>query len=213
MAGIEIENCYYADVHDNVAMHNTGGILVFDLPNLPQKGGHSVRIFKNRVVKNDTPNFAPKGNIVASVPQGTGVIVMANRDVQVFDNELAENGSVNVFVIGYAQPFEDKDYNPLGSNIAIWGNRHGRAGFAPGPQFVGGAELVAAMGAVPPIVWDGTGSNIRFLDKVPALTLGLTDPKTRATAAKPTLMPEAGGDLPNPAAAVVLPASMEAAIR
>ena len=41
VAGIEIENCYHADVHDNLATHNAGGILVFDLPGLPQMGGHS----------------------------------------------------------------------------------------------------------------------------------------------------------------------------
>ncbi|HBM88476.1 MAG TPA: hypothetical protein DD437_08035, partial [Rhodobiaceae bacterium] len=48
VAGIEIENSYYADVHDNVAIHNTGGILIFDLPGLPQQGGHSVRVFNNK---------------------------------------------------------------------------------------------------------------------------------------------------------------------
>ena len=32
VAGIEIENSYYADVYNNLASHNTGGILVFDLP-------------------------------------------------------------------------------------------------------------------------------------------------------------------------------------
>lgn len=40
VAGIEIENCYNADVHDNLSTHNAGGILVFDLPGLPQMGGH-----------------------------------------------------------------------------------------------------------------------------------------------------------------------------
>ena len=37
-AGIEIENSYYADVYNNIGK-NTGGILVFDLPNLPKQGG------------------------------------------------------------------------------------------------------------------------------------------------------------------------------
>jgi parallel beta-helix repeat protein len=38
VAGIEIENSKNADVHDNVATQNTGGILVFDMPNLPRRG-------------------------------------------------------------------------------------------------------------------------------------------------------------------------------
>ena len=50
VAGIEIENSYYADVHNNVATNNTGGILVFDLPSLPQQGGHHVRVFNNQSV-------------------------------------------------------------------------------------------------------------------------------------------------------------------
>ena len=45
VAGIEIENSYYADVYNNLASHNTAGILVFDLPDLPQQGGHHIRVF------------------------------------------------------------------------------------------------------------------------------------------------------------------------
>lgn len=213
VAGIEIENSYSADVHSNVAMHNTGGILVFDLPNLPQKGGHSVRVFKNKVVQNDTANFAPPGNIVAGVPNGTGVLIMANRDVHVFDNDIGENGSTNVFIVGYRLKFEDKDYNPLGSNILIEGNRHGRAGFAPGPQFDGGRELVAMMGGVPPIVWDGTGTNIRIKDKVQTLSLQLTDPTMRATAASPKVGDFSGGAEIAALPVIVMPAAMEAAIK
>ena len=43
VAGIEIENSYYADVYNNIATNNTGGILIFDLPNLPKQGGKFVR--------------------------------------------------------------------------------------------------------------------------------------------------------------------------
>src|SRR5205085_207252 len=39
VAGIEIENSSHADVHDNIATHNTGGILVFNLPDLAIKNG------------------------------------------------------------------------------------------------------------------------------------------------------------------------------
>ena len=213
VAGIEIENCYGADVYQNVATHNTGGILVFDLPNLPQKGGHAVRIFSNRSENNDTPNFAPKGNIVAGVPNGTGVIVMANRDVEVFNNIIGGNGSTNIFIVGYRNAFTDAAYYPLPANVVISGNTHGRAGYAPGPQFAGGKEMLAAMGSVPPIVWDGTGSNIRVTDKVPTLSLGLTDPKDRATAANPKIVDLGSGPAAAALAPIILPPSMEAAIR
>ncbi len=213
VAGIEIENSFNADVHSNVASRNTGGILIFDLPNLPQKGGHNVRVYQNRIENNDTPNFAPKGNIVASVPNGTGVIVMANRNVHVFNNIMGGNGSTNIFLIGYAQKFDDKDYNPLGSDILVKGNIHGRAGFSPGPQFTGGDQLKAMLGSIPQVVWDGTGKNIRVLDKVPALTLGLTDPTTRATNAKPQIADLSGGADIAALPKIVMPAAMEAAIK
>ena len=71
VAGIEIENSYYADVYNNLASHNTGGILIFDLPDLPQQGGHHIRVFENQSIDNDTDNFAPEGNIVGEVPRGT----------------------------------------------------------------------------------------------------------------------------------------------
>ena len=92
VAGIEIENSYYADVYNNLASHNTGGILVFDLPDLPQQGGHHIRVFDNKSIDNDTDNFAPEGNIVGEVPRGTGIIIMANSDVEIFNNLMSGNG-------------------------------------------------------------------------------------------------------------------------
>lgn len=152
VAGIEIENSFNADVFDNVATHNTGGILVFDLPGLQQQGGHDIRVFNNRIVDNNTPNFAPAGNIVAGVPTGTGVLIMANRDVHVFDNEIADNGTANVIVTSYRAEFEDPQYNPLPRNIMIRDNRFGNTGFAPAGDF---AALAQAGVRLPDVVWDG----------------------------------------------------------
>ena len=41
VAGIEVENTIRADVYGNTATDNTGGILVFNMPNLPQPGYHT----------------------------------------------------------------------------------------------------------------------------------------------------------------------------
>ena len=152
VAGIEIENSFNADVFGNTATHNTGGILVFDLPGLPQKGGHDVRVFENRIVANDTPNFAPAGNIVAGVPTGTGVLIMANRNVHVFDNDIADNGTVNVLVTSYRNEFEDREYNPIPRDVVIRDNRFGNTGFAP----AGDLAALAQMGVpIPDVIWDG----------------------------------------------------------
>lgn len=152
VAGIEIENSFNADVFGNTATHNTGGILVFDLPGLPQKGGHDVRVFENRIVANDTPNFAPAGNIVAGVPTGTGVLIMANRNVHVFDNDIADNGTVNVLVTSYRNEFEDREYNPIPRDVVIRDNRFGNTGFAP----AGDLAALAQIGVpIPDVIWDG----------------------------------------------------------
>lgn len=154
VAGIEIENSMNADVYDNVATRNAGGILVFDLPDLPQMGGHSTRIFRNQVVDNDTPNFAPKGNIVAGVPTGTGVMLMANRNVHVFENTISGNQTTGVMIIAYIQDFTDKTYNPLPRDMVVRDNTFGRNGWDP--NLAGGPMLAKALGgALPPVLWDG----------------------------------------------------------
>ncbi len=131
VAGIEIENSYYADVYDNLASHNTAGILVFDLPDLPQQGGHHVRVFRNKSIDNDTDNFAPEGNIVGEVPRGTGVIIQANSDVEVFDNDIGGNGTVNLAIVTYGYDTEDEDYYPHPKSIQVHDNRFGKSGFDP----------------------------------------------------------------------------------
>ncbi|MEQ1689216.1 MAG: parallel beta-helix domain-containing protein [Sphingopyxis sp.] len=210
VAGIEIENSFDADVHDNVATGNAGGILVFDLPGLLQQGGHGVRVFDNVIVNNMTPNFAPVGNIVASVPTGSGIIVMANRDVEIFDNVFDGNGTSNIMITGYRYGAAPAGYNPLPLRISAFDNVHGRTGFQPG--LPGGAEMAAAFGgSLPPVLWDGAGSDISMLDGVAALTLGLADLSQPREAAHPAPI-ELGTPVTWPRLpGVTLPAAMEAA--
>lgn len=206
VAGIEIENSRRADVFGNTATHNTGGILVFDLPNLPVMNGGDVRVFKNKVVDNDTPNFAPPGNIVASVRKGTGVLVMANDNVRVFDNDLSGNATSNVMVVAYRLKYDDKRYNPLPRGILVSGNRHGRAGFAP--QLPGAEQLTAAFGgSIPAVLWDGTGSLV--VTDAPVLNMQIAQGAEMETA-KPVLADMPKHVAPPFIAAVVLPAEMEA---
>jgi len=211
VAGIEIENCAFADVYDNLATHNTGGILVFDLPNLPVRGGGHINVYNNRVIDNDTANFAPPGNIVASVRKGTGVLIMANSDVSVTGNTLSGHATSNIMIISYRQPFTDAGYNPYPRRITVSGNTHGKAGFAP--QLPGGDQLAGAFGgSIPPILWDGTGGpelELRVSDTVPVLSMNLALGAETETA-QPALV-----KLEGPALArmpgVKLPESMEAA--
>jgi parallel beta-helix repeat protein len=211
VAGIEIENSFDADVHDNIATRNTGGILVFDLPSLPQQGGHNVRVFENVVSDNSTPNFAPKGNIVASVPTGTGVLVMANRNVEVFGNVFDQNGTANVMIVGYRYEHKDPNYQPLPKAIVVRGNQHGKAGYAP--AFEGGDQIAAGLGgSLPPVLWDGAGDAV-VLDKVGVLSLGLPDVKTPRSEAKPQPADLSKATPPAALPEIKLPASMEAKVK
>ena len=156
VAGIEIENSFYADVYDNIASHNTGGILVFDLPDLPQQGGHHVRVFRNKAINNDTDNFAPEGNIVGEVPRGTGIIIQANSDVEVFDNDISGNGTVNLSIVTYSAETDDENYYPHPKSIQVHGNRFGNGGFDPDvDKAIAGILHELSEGNMPDIFWDG----------------------------------------------------------
>ena len=100
VAGIEIENTTNADVFDNVATRNTGGILVFNMPQIP-KEGHSSRVFRNTIVANNTENFAAEGTAVSGVPKGTGVLINSNDRVEVFDNKIKDNQTANILISSY----------------------------------------------------------------------------------------------------------------
>ena len=156
VAGIEIENSFYADVYDNIASHNTGGILVFDLPDLPQQGGHHVRVFRNKAIDNDTDNFAPEGNIVGEVPRGTGIIIQANSDVEVFDNDISGNGTVNLSIVTYSAETSDENYYPHPKSIQVHNNRFGNGGFDPDTdKAIAGILYELSEGNMPDIFWDG----------------------------------------------------------
>lgn len=161
VAGIEIENCFNADVTENTSTENVGGILVFDLPGLQQLGGHDVRVFKNTIVGNNTANFAPKGNIVGSVPAGTGVLVMANRNVEIFDNDIKDNNTAALAIASYAvslKPISDPNYYQWPRQIFAHDNRFSGNGKSPDPNTTIGALLgteFPSPAVVPELLIDG----------------------------------------------------------
>ncbi len=129
VAGIEIENSLYADVYDNEAYNNTGGILIFDLPDLQVKEGGHVRVFRNNIHDNNHLNFAPAGNIVGKVPQGTGLMILATRNVEVFENKIINNITAGTAIVSYYMtetPIKDESYNPFPSSIFIHDNHYER---------------------------------------------------------------------------------------
>ncbi len=157
VAGIEIENSYYADVFDNHAENNTGGILVFDLPDIPQQGGHNIRVFRNKSINNNTDNFAPEGNIVGEVPRGTGIIIQANSHVEIFENDIGGNDTVNIAIVTYGYETEDKNYYPHPRAIQVHNNRFTKSGNNPDLNTGELAKILYELSDknMPDIFWDG----------------------------------------------------------
>ena len=164
VAGIEIENTFKADVFDNYVINNTGGILLFNLPDLSRQGEEN-RVFGNVIVQNNTSNFSAQSNTVADVPRGTGIMVMANKRVEIFHNYLADNDTSNLLIIAYhitGRPINDPSYDPFVESIFIHDNTFARGGKNPkGGASVRTRELIAALRDMvgvpfPDIVYDGS---------------------------------------------------------
>ncbi len=162
VAGIEIENTVHADVFDNVARNNTGGVLVFNMPDLPQLG-HSTRVFDNDITGNNTANFGAPGSAVAGVPAGTGIIINSNDKVEIFNNRVGDNKTANVlissaFSAAYSGEREAAaDFDPYPEAIFIYDNSFGDAGSAPDREELEALRvgLFGETGSLPDIVWDG----------------------------------------------------------
>ena len=159
VAGIEIENSTRADVYGNNVHGNAGGILVFDLPDLAVKEGKQVRIFDNIIKDNNIDNFAPEGNIVGKVPSGTGIMVMATEQVEVFDNTIINNKTAGTAVVSYyitEEETKDSQYNPYTSAIYIHHNIYRRAPQIPTLDHdIGLLLFVHFFRDVPDIIYDG----------------------------------------------------------
>jgi len=159
VAGIEIENSTNSEVYDNTAIDNTGGILVFDLPNLSREGTRT-KVYNNIVRHNNTVNFAPGGSIVGVVPTGTGMLVMAFTDVEIFDNVIEDNQSAAIVVVHYdisGRPTDDVNYDGAPRRVHIHDNQYRNNAYQPMEMARDVDAMFGGMGGLPQIVYDGIG--------------------------------------------------------
>lgn len=168
VAGIEIENSINADVYENTATGNTGGILVFSLPDLKVKVGRHCRVYNNQIIANNHDNFAPKGNTVANVPAGTGIMILANRDVEIFDNKIENNQSIGLsicsFIITQRRYQQDEGYDPYCESIFVHDNQFVGGGEKPSGVLPKLVSTLAASPKVPAIVYDGIVDEKKAVD-------------------------------------------------
>lgn len=184
VAGCEIENTSHAQVYDNEFYNNTAGFLVFDLPDLSKRGGH-VKAYNNYIHDNNFRNFAKSGSFgttwgVGNASPGSGVIVLAASDVEIYNNRILDNNASAIMIAsGFAV---DKDagkkinpnYYPISKNIYIHNNTITMGPAFPKPVYEHriGKILVAVEQQlsrleparknkrIPFIMYDGISSNI-----------------------------------------------------
>jgi parallel beta-helix repeat protein len=162
VAGIEIENTISADVYENTATNNTGGILVFNMPNLSQPG-YGTRVYNNKVVTNNLGNFAARGTAVASVPAGSGIVINSNSKVEIFDNDVSDNQTANVIISSYFSTgyYTEKgvaaNYDPYPRAIFVYGNRFKGGGDSPDGLDLKALKVAVygLSGHLPDVLWDG----------------------------------------------------------
>lgn len=157
VAGIEIENSQHADVYENTATGNTGGILVFNIPDLPVKDGLYVRVFHNQVYANNADNFGSAASMVSKVPPGTGLMVMATKQIEVFGNTIKDNRTGNLMLVSFYATelaIHDAAYNPYESAIYVHDNEMSGGGTDPGTLKVKALALTLG-GKLSDILYDG----------------------------------------------------------
>ncbi|MEM9325151.1 MAG: parallel beta-helix domain-containing protein [Bacteroidota bacterium] len=173
VAGIESENSRWVEIHGNEAFKNTGGILIFDLPGLTQLG-HTTRVFNNVMEENNYKNFAPEGNIVAAVPPGTGMMLLATRDIEIFDNQFINNRTSGLAIASYdlvsamsteegsqlnnniETARQDASYDPYPTGIYVHSNSFENGKLLPTTQNEFGLLFMMKFPfGTPDIVWDG----------------------------------------------------------
>ncbi|MGS1078017.1 parallel beta-helix domain-containing protein [Pseudoxanthomonas beigongshangi] len=170
VAGIEIENTINADVYDNVATGNTGGILVFNMPGLKQQGGN-IRVFNNKVIANNHENFGAKGTPVASVPAGSGIVVNSNDDIEIFGNEIRDNATTNIIIssvysTGYKDSSKSETFDPYPERVYVHGNTLSGGGDSPDGFDLKALKMAmyGLRGNFPDVLWDGYYNKDRKVD-------------------------------------------------
>ncbi|MFO0889976.1 MAG: parallel beta-helix domain-containing protein [Isosphaeraceae bacterium] len=157
VAGIEIENCTRADVYENTATDNAGGILVFTMPDLPKKDGRHCRSLQEQREVQQSCELCPQGEHRRLGAPGTGVMIMASDEAEVFDNDIEGNQTAGLSIVSYLlteKPLKDEQYDPFCESIHVHHNRFKGNGGKPDGAL---GQLVAQVvgSPLPDMLYDG----------------------------------------------------------
>lgn len=182
VAGIESENSDDVLIYGNEAYDNTGGILVFNLPGLTRYG-KNIKVYDNIVTSNNRKNFGMKGAIVSKIPGGTGMLVLATNDVEIYGNTISDHHTLGVGIISYnlvasmendvdVTPLDayggvrtvtdyrnDKEYDPYPGQIGLHDNTYDNDAWFPNISTDFGKLFFTKRGlGIPDVVYDGIES-------------------------------------------------------
>lgn len=164
VAGIEIENSDNAEVYNNLTENNTGGILIFNLPGLPKPFGSRTKVYKNTIKNNNHENFAvasagQNGNAITMVPPGSGIIVLAGNEVDIFDNKLIDHKTIGIAIASYHitdLPIpKHPGWSPFTTNVYVHNNSFERSISVPDLTKDMGKLVAAKCFKSQDVVYDG----------------------------------------------------------
>jgi parallel beta-helix repeat protein len=101
VAGQEIENSANSDVYANLHYNNVAGLLIFTLPGPTQQhaGPHTISHNVSTANNLDHEDIPPNGGAVATVPSGTGIILISQDDSDFSYNYSQDNRSFGIAIV------------------------------------------------------------------------------------------------------------------
>lgn len=160
--GIELENTVTGEVYNNVAHDNTVGIFIDLLPQLPSKVSLYTKVYDNLVENNNGENFGTPGTAVALIPPGTGILILAADEVEIYNNTIRGNktGGLAVFNLGIGFDANEIDVGPNPEHVYAHDNIYENNGYDADPF------VKNMLGKGFDIIWDSNGADNYFDEKV-----------------------------------------------
>ncbi len=156
--GIEVENSVDYEVSGNHVYDNSAGLFFVLLPQLTSKVSTGGNVYDNVVEHNNLSNFADADMVASLIPPGTGVLILAADDVELYDNTITDNdsGGVAVFRLTVAFDADRIDVPDRPERIWVHDNQLRDNGAAP-DAFLNDLGIPGA-----DILWDGSSWQVRF---------------------------------------------------
>ncbi|MBK9008403.1 MAG: right-handed parallel beta-helix repeat-containing protein [Anaerolineae bacterium] len=156
--GVELENTVNGEVYNNVARDNTVGIFIDLLPQLPSKVSLYTKVYDNVVENNNGENFGKPGTAVALAPSGTGILILAADEVEVYNNTIRGNksGGLAVFNLTIGFDVNEIDVGPNPEHVYAHDNIYENNGYDADPF------VKKILGRGFDIIWDSNGADNYF---------------------------------------------------